>query len=54
MNNTNSKTESFVALKDHIANWRWAGVTFYLRTGKAMSKKVSEIVIEFKPLDHSI
>ena len=54
VNNTNSKTESFVALKAHISNWRWAGVPFYLRTGKAMSKKVSEIVIEFKPLAHSI
>lgn len=54
VNNKDSKTESFVALKAHISNWRWAGVPFYLRTGKAMSKKVSEIVIEFKPLAHSI
>lgn len=54
VNNINSKTESFVALKAHISNWRWAGVPFYLRTGKGMSKKVSEIVIEFKPLAHSI
>ncbi|MGB1344435.1 MAG: glucose-6-phosphate dehydrogenase [Amylibacter sp.] len=54
VNNINSKTESFVALKAHISNWRWAGVPFYMRTGKGMSKKVSEIVIEFKPLAHSI
>ena len=54
VNNINSKTESFVALKAHISNWRWAGVPFYLRTGKGMSKKVSGIVIEFKPLAHSI
>ncbi len=41
-------TETFVALKTTISNWRWAGVPFYLRTGKRMSKRYSEIVIEFK------
>jgi glucose-6-phosphate 1-dehydrogenase len=43
-----SSTETFVALKLGIDNWRWAGVPFYLRTGKAMSKRQSEIVIQFK------
>jgi len=41
-------TETFVALKANINNWRWAGVPFYLRTGKRLSKRFSEIVIEFK------
>jgi glucose-6-phosphate 1-dehydrogenase len=41
-------TETFVALKATISNWRWAGVPFYLRTGKRLSKRFSEIVIEFK------
>lgn len=41
-------TETFVALKTTISNWRWAGVPFYLRTGKRLSKRYSEIVIEFK------
>ncbi len=44
----NSSTETFVALKLGIDNWRWAGVPFYLRTGKSMSKRQSEIVIQFK------
>ena len=41
-------TETFVALKAHINNWRWAGVPFYLRTGKRMSRRYSEIVIEYR------
>ena len=49
-----SRTETFVALKAEIANWRWAGVPFYLRTGKRLAARVSEIVIEFKPIPHSI
>ncbi|PWJ79818.1 glucose-6-phosphate 1-dehydrogenase [Pseudaminobacter salicylatoxidans] len=49
-----SNTETFVAIKAEIANWRWAGVPFYLRTGKRMATRVSEIVIEFKPIPHSI
>ena len=49
-----STTETFVALKAEIANWRWAGVPFYLRTGKRLATRVSEIVIEFKPIPHSI
>ncbi|ENS77670.1 glucose-6-phosphate dehydrogenase [Brucella melitensis] len=49
-----SNTETFVALKAEIANWRWAGVPFYLRTGKRLATRVSEIVITFKPIPHSI
>ena len=45
-----SKTETYVALKLHIDNWRWVGVPFYLRVGKRLAKKTSEIVINFKPL----
>jgi len=51
---TESTTETFVAIKAEIANWRWAGVPFYLRTGKRLASRVSEIVIEFKHIPHSI
>ena len=47
-----SSTETFVALKLIIDNWRWAGVPFYLRTGKVMPKRVSEIAIQFKRVPH--
>lgn len=46
----NSHTETFVAIKAEIMNWRWAGVPFYLRTGKRMQEKVAEIVIQFKEI----
>lgn len=49
-----SHTETFVALKAEIDNWRWAGVPFYLRTGKRMSHRVSEIVIQFKCVPHQL
>ena len=49
-----SNTETFVAIKAEIGNWRWAGVPFYLRTGKRLSSRVSEIVITFKPIPYSI
>lgn len=49
-----SKTESFIAMKTHIANWRWAGTPFYLRTGKRMVARSSEISIVFKDTPHSI
>lgn len=49
-----SDTETFVALKAHIDNWRWAGVPFYLRTGKRLPNRQSEILIQFKPVAHSI
>ena len=51
---TTSTTETFVALEAEIDNWRWAGVPFYLRTGKRMAERRSEIVIQFKPAPHSI
>jgi glucose-6-phosphate 1-dehydrogenase len=47
-----SKSETFVALKAEIHNWRWAGVPFYLRTGKRMGHRVSEIVIQFRRVPH--
>ena len=50
----NSKAETFVALRAHINNWRWANVPFFLRTGKRMQKRQSEIVIEFADLPFSI
>ena len=49
-----SRTETFVALKAEVGNWRWAGVPFYLRTGKRMPERVSEIVVTFRPVPHSI
>ena len=49
-----SKTESFIALKTHVSNWRWAGTPFYLRTGKRMSARSSEITVVFKETPHSI
>ncbi len=49
-----SDTETFVALKAYIDNWRWQGVPFYLRTGKRMPARQSEIQIQFKPVRHSI
>ena len=49
-----SDTETFVAIKAHINNWRWAGVPFYLRTGKRMAEKLTEIVICYKSLPHNI
>jgi len=50
----NSSTETFVSLKAEVNNWRWSGVPFYLRTGKRMLKKLSEIVIHFKGVPHRI
>ena len=49
-----SDTETFVALKAHVDNWRWQGVPFYLRTGKRMADRRSEIVVQFKPVPHNI
>ena len=49
-----SRTETFVALKAEVDNWRWAGVPFYLRTGKRLAKKASEILIQFKPVPHRL
>ena len=52
--NTKSQTETFVALKVHLDNWRWAGVPFYLRTGKRLPSKTSEVVIFFKRQPHNL
>ena len=49
-----SDTETFVALRADVDNWRWAGTPFYLRTGKRMPSKASEIVIQFRDVPHSI
>jgi len=49
-----SNTETYVALRMGIENWRWAGVPFYIRTGKKLSVRASEIVITFKPKPHDI
>ena len=52
--NGKSNTESYVALKCTISNWRWASTPFYLRTGKRMSRRVSEIAVRFRKLPHWI
>jgi glucose-6-phosphate 1-dehydrogenase len=49
-----STTETFVALKVHIDNWRWAGVPFYLRTGKRLQENLSEVVITFDEVPYQI
>jgi glucose-6-phosphate 1-dehydrogenase len=50
----NSSTETFVALRTEIANWRWAGVPFYIRTGKRMASREAHIEINFRPTPHEI
>ena len=50
----NSRTETFVAIKFYINNWRWGGVPFYIRTGKRLPTRVTEIVIHFKPTPHHL
>ncbi|HTV32603.1 MAG TPA: glucose-6-phosphate dehydrogenase [Methylocella sp.] len=52
--NEHTLTETFVALKVQIANWRWAGTPFYLRTGKRLPQRVSEVIVHFRELPHSI
>ncbi|RHW26554.1 glucose-6-phosphate dehydrogenase [Nocardioides immobilis] len=49
-----STTETFVAIKAEVQNWRWAGVPFYLRTGKRLDRKISEIVVVFKEPPHAM
>ncbi|WP_092138233.1 glucose-6-phosphate dehydrogenase [Cupriavidus sp. YR651] len=49
-----SRTETFVAVKAEIANWRWAGVPFYLRTGKRMQQRLAEIVVQFRDVPYSL
>ncbi|MCH2093492.1 MAG: glucose-6-phosphate dehydrogenase [Rhodobacteraceae bacterium] len=52
--NPRSTTESYVAMKVHVSNWRWAGTPFYLRTGKRLRARTSEIAVVFKETPHSI
>jgi glucose-6-phosphate 1-dehydrogenase len=52
--NPQSDTETFVALRTEIANWRWAGVPFYIRTGKRMAAREAHIEINFRPTPHEI
>jgi len=47
-----SQTETYAALRLHVQNWRWAGVPFYLRTGKRLARKVTEIAVTLKPVPH--
>lgn len=47
-----SKTETYAALRLEVSNWRWAGVPFYLRTGKRLARKVTEIAVTLKPVPH--
>ncbi|MCY4459643.1 MAG: glucose-6-phosphate dehydrogenase [Albidovulum sp.] len=54
VDNPDSKTESYVALRCGIANWRWAGTPFYLRTGKRLRTRMSEVAIVFKKVPHLI
>lgn len=49
-----SETETFVAIKAHVDNWRWQGVPFYLRHGKRLAERRSEIVVQFKQVPHNI
>jgi len=49
-----SRTETFVALRAEIANWRWAGVPFYIRTGKRLAARDARIVVNFRPAPHAI
>ncbi len=49
-----SRTETFAAIKFYIDNWRWGGVPFYIRTGKRLPTRVTEVVIHFKPTPHNL
>lgn len=50
----NSLTETFLAARVHINNWRWKGVPFYIRSGKRLESRVSEVAITFRPIPHSM
>ncbi len=52
--NPHSHTETFVALRTEISNWRWAGVPFYIRTGKRLAGRDARIVVNFRPTPHAI
>jgi glucose-6-phosphate 1-dehydrogenase len=47
-----SRTETYAALRLHVSNWRWAGVPFYLRTGKRLARKITEIAVILRPVPH--
>jgi glucose-6-phosphate 1-dehydrogenase len=49
---SDSRTETYAALRLEVSNWRWAGVPFYLRTGKRLARKVTEIAVTLKPVPH--
>lgn len=49
-----SHTETFVAIRAHVENWRWAGVPFYLRTGKRLQHRFGEVVVQFRPVPHDV
>jgi glucose-6-phosphate 1-dehydrogenase len=50
--NPDARTETYTALRLHVSNWRWAGVPFYLRTGKRMPRKLTEIAVTLRPVPH--
>ena len=52
--NPDSRTETFVAMKFYIDNWRWGGVPFYIRTGKRLPTRVTEVVVHFRPAPHTL
>jgi glucose-6-phosphate 1-dehydrogenase len=52
--NPDSRTETFVAMKFFIDNWRWGGVPFYIRTGKRLPTRVTEVVVHFRPAPHTL
>ena len=54
LNSANSTTETFVAIRAYIDNWRWSKVPFYLRTGKRMKSRCAEIIIQFKDVSHRV
>ena len=49
-----SRTETFVAMKMYIDNWRWGGIPFYIRTGKRLPTRVTEVVVHFRPTPHTL
>ncbi len=49
---SDSRTETYAALRLHVNNWRWAGVPFYLRTGKRLPRKLTEIAVTLRPVPH--
>jgi len=54
LDNYESNTETFVAMKVFVDNWRWAGVPFYLRTGKRLKQRGADIVVQFKDVTHNV